>query len=1076
MTDQAEKPLQILNASAGSGKTYNLVKTYLKLILGDNRSPSTFAHIMAMTFTNKAALEMKTRIISALDISSNPNRKTTEETKKALSFIEDICKDLKISKPELQFRAKIALKQILHQYEDFNVMTIDKFNLRLIRSFSRDLDLDSDFQIILNEDEVLDQVIDQLMDGLDPILRAKFTQLVLNYSREKIADQESWNFQRDLKKFANILTNEKYFTLLKEMKEADFSELAFQSLKSEIELIKSNLSLKAKRIYELFQPIAGNTNLPGKTVTVKAFEKLNSDDFFNGNSSNNGVFSNSIINNLDKPDFSPELRNLCIEFQEEFESKMQELNLLSLVKKNFYNMALLQFIADELETVKQTEKLIRISEFNKLISELIEKEEAPFIYERLGIRFQHFLLDEFQDTSRLQWMNIVPLVHESLSQNNANLIVGDPKQSIYRFKNGLAEQFVALPAIYNPEGDATIQIKSDYFEDQGKKEPLKDNYRSFKEIVKFNNVFFETFKSSIPSSLVSFYDDVAQNPKGKDGGYVYIHSEAIKSEGKKEDQVDDKRSVEMMLSWINQCIDDGFDKGDICILGNTKKDCNSWAIELTNQGHKVVSADSLLVNSDHGVKMAIAYLKWRKNPAGELEARRFSELYFSLKTQNSIAKIQSYWKTETSSIGKSFQFFDTRQFFIENFGSEDQFFFPFENLYNLLQGFYNLVGLEEIHNPYLHHLSDMVHEFDNQRGPELELFLDFYNGKGKDSAIQIPENKDAIKVMTGHKSKGLEFKVVLLPNMDWSITGKSSMFLMKESEKFVYAGLSKNSKVDRIKIEHEKEYNQSLLDKINLCYVMCTRPIERLYIANFHAEKSRDPRFGKILHEVFLNLGNNHFENVTTKAFEADKIEFECGEVQHRLIQPNDESNSNEENENSLNEGNFAPISLKNKLWFPDISLKENALDEETGLTEQQRFGNQLHFLLSITSDSSEIEFNLKSNLENGLLEKAFESKLRETLQQIFGMKDYQELLNDATKILNEQGIIISVNETKRPDKIICKENETIVIDYKTGIPKAQHLKQVQLYADTLREMGYQHVRGIVFYTSELRLVRAESV
>ena len=1068
MINQAEKPLQILNASAGSGKTYNLVKTYLKLILGDNRSPSTFAHIMAMTFTNKAALEMKTRIISALDSSSNPNRKTTEETKKALSLIEDICKDLKISKPELQFRANIALKQILHQYEDFNVMTIDKFNLRLIRSFSRDLDLDSDFQIILNEDEVLDQVIDQLMDGLDPILRAKFTQLVLNYSREKITDQESWNFQRDLKKFANILTNEKYFTLLKEMKEADFSELAFQSLKSDIELIKSNLSIKAKHIYDLFQPIAGNTNLPGKTVTVKAFEKLNSDDFFNGNTSNNSVFSNSLINNLDKPDFGHELRNLCIEFQEEFESKMQELNLLTLVKKNFYNMALLQFIADELETVKQSEKLIRISEFNKLISELIEKEEAPFIYERLGTRFKHFLLDEFQDTSRLQWMNIVPLVHESLSQYHDNLIVGDPKQSIYRFKNGLAEQFVALPAIYNPEGDTTIQIKSNFFEDLGKKTPLKDNYRSFKEIVKFNNVFFETFKASIPSSLVSFYDDVAQNPMGKNGGYVYIHSEAMKSEGKKEDQVDDKRSVEMMLSWINQCIADGFDKGDICILGNTKKDCNSWAIELTNQGHKVVSADSLLVNSDHGVKMAIAYLKWRKNPAGELEARRFSELYFSLKSQNSIAKIQSYWKTETNAAGKSFQFFDTKKFFTENFGSEDQFFFPFENLYNLLQGFYNLVSLEEIHNPYLHHLSDMVHEFDNQRGPELELFLDFYNGKGKDSAIQIPENKDAIKVMTGHKSKGLEFKVVLLPNMDWSITGKSSMFLMKESEKFVYAGLSKSSKVDRIRVEHEKEYNQSLLDKINLCYVMFTRPIERLYIANFHQEKTRDPRFGKILHEVFLNLADKNFENISSLKLDGEKIEFECGEVLT--------SAEKDQGENSFNEVNFSPISLKNKLWFPDISLKENALDEEIGLTDQQRFGNQLHFLLSITSESSEIEFNLKSNLENGLLEKNFETKLRATLQQIFGMKDYQELMQNATKILNEQGIIISQNETKRPDKIIFKEDETIVIDFKTGIPKAQHLKQVQLYADTLREMGYQQVRGIVFYTSELRLVRAESV
>ncbi len=1074
MINQTEKPLQILNASAGSGKTYNLVLTYLSLILGENRNPSTFAHIMAMTFTNKAALEMKTRIISALDLLSNPNRKTTEETKKALSYVEDVSKELKCTKPDLQFRAKNALKQILHQYEDFNVMTIDKFNLRLIRSFSRDLDLDSDFQIILNEDEVLDQVIDQLMDGLDPILRAKFTQLVLNYSREKISDQESWNFQRDLKKFANILTNEKYFTLLKEMKEADFSELAFQSLKYEIESIKSNLSIKAKRIYGLFQPIAGNPNLPGKSATVKAFEKLNSDDFFSGNTSNSGVFSNTIIAFLDKPDFSLELKNLCIEFHEEFETNMQEFNLLILVKKNFYNMALLQFIAEELETVKQTEKLIRISEFNKLISELIEKEEAPFIYERLGTRFHHFLLDEFQDTSRLQWMNIVPLVHESLGNGHKNLIVGDPKQSIYRFKNGLAEQFVALPAIYNPEGDSAIQIKSNFFVAQGNKKPLKDNYRSFKEIVKFNNEFFETFKSSISSSLVSFYADVTQNPKGKDDGFVYIHSEGINSEEKKED----KRSVEMMLGWINQCIADGYDKGDICILGNTKKDCNAWAIELTNQGHKVVSADSLLVNSDHGVKMAIAYLKWRKNPAGELEARRFSELFFSLKSQNSISKIKSYWQTKTNPAGKSFQFFDTRKFFTENFGSEDQFFFPFENLYNLLQGFYNLVGLEEIHNPYLHHLSDMVHEFDNQRGPELELFLDFYNGKGKDSAIQIPENKDAIKVMTGHKSKGLEFKVVLLPNMDWSITGKSSMFLMKESNKYIYAGLSKNSKVNRIKTEHEKEFNQSLLDKINLCYVMCTRPIERLYIANFHQEKPRDPRFGKILHKVFLDLLEKNLENISIIELNPEKIEFECGKIDLPRSQPNSESDEEEEKEeeNNSDSGNFTPISLKNKLWFPDISLKENALDEDTGLTEQQRFGNQLHFLLSITSSVSEIDLNLKSNLENGVIENAFEPKLRETLQQIFGMKEYQELLQDASKILNEQGIIISASETKRPDKIIFKEDETIVIDYKTGNPKAQHLKQVQLYADTLREMGFQQVRGMVFYTSELRLVRAESV
>lgn len=1050
MTDQQLKPLQILNASAGSGKTYNLVLTYLKLILGPGRSPQTFSQIMAMTFTNKAALEMKTRIISALDLLSNPERTSSKETQKAKQYTLDVAQALDCEPDDLQKRAQLALKQILHQYEEFHVMTIDKFNLRLIRSFSKDLDLPADFQIILNEDEVLDQVIDQILDGLDAKTQQKLTNLVLRYSKEKLEDQEGWNFQRDLKSFATILTNEKYFPLLEALMQADFSEGRYSELNLQLKTIKDDLTAAAQAVHTAFSALDPQS-VPGKSTTVKTFANLVSPQLLKIEREGGHFFTTTVLTNLEKGAFPPDVTQLSLAFDRQYQDGISNYNLLSLFRKNFFNMALLQFISQELDGVKQNEQLIRISEFNKLISALIKHEEAPFIYERLGNRFQHFLLDEFQDTSRLQWMNIIPLIHESLSQNKENLIVGDPKQSIYRFKNGLAEQFVALPAIYNPEQDENIARKSEYFEFLGNKQPLNDNWRSAREIVEFNNDFFAALRNQIPEELAAFYADVNQNPQGKTGGYVSVHSEKL---AEKEENSGEK-AVSLLLSWIESCVADGIEKGDICILGNTKKDCNRWAIELTSKGYKVVSADSLLVNSDHFVKLTIAYLKWRQHPAGELEARRFSELYFSAHSDNSIATIRSYWQTDTNAEGRTFSYFDSPRFFKEQFESEEAFFFPYQNLYNLVQGFYSLAKLEEIHNPYLHHLADMAHDFDLQRGPELELFLSEYDRKGKDSAIQIPENKEAIKIMTGHKSKGLEFPVVMLPHMDWSIGSKKAAFLLQEQGEFIYTTLSKKSNLASVRALYESEGNQSLLDKINLCYVMFTRAVERLYIGNYCQAKPRDQRFGTYLHSVLETLPH-------AQTAENNIIQFQIGQPQIHL--PHLDADADESQ-------NFVPVSLQNKLWFPDISLQEKGLDDAPGLSEQQRYGNQLHLLLSLIREENQIASTVSSLITGGQIEAAFENNLLTDLQRIFSLQAYQDLLKNATAVLREQAILISPTEHKRPDQIILKAAETIVLDYKTGMPEAKHIKQVQQYVKTLRIMDYPDVKGFVFYTGELRLV-----
>ncbi len=1038
------KPLKILNASAGSGKTYNLVQKYLKLILSHS-GDKNFSSVMAMTFTNKAAFEMKQRILDALDEIASLNSIEGKRKSKALQKIEHLKKELNCSQNEVVDRATNTLKQILHQFEDFHVMTIDKFNLRLIRSFSKELDLPIDSKIVLNEDEVLNEIIEKLMDSIDEKSNNTISNLIINYSKEKLEEEETWNFQTQLRAFATILTNEKYFDQLELLLNNDYSTNALATLKSEIKALEKNLMLKAKELHDFFIKF-NEKDLPGGSNVTKAFDKLLSDKLFEGKGFEEGFFTEAMLNSIENGNksksFPDDLKEKSLQFNHFYRIKGSIFFLMKEAYKHFYNMALLQCISKELEGVRETDKILRISEFNKLISDLIRDENAPFIYERIGNRFKHFLLDEFQDTSRLQWQNIVPLLHESLGNKNENLIVGDAKQSIYRFKNGLAEQFVALPALYNPEKDSKTERLSQYFIEMGSKEALQSNYRSFKNIVQFNNCFFEIIKNEISEEHKDFYNDVFQEPKGNDGGYVEIISK---------EEVEDTKvlCINQLVSWVSQLINEGYDCGDICILGNTKKECNNWAIELSKK-YKVVSDDSLLVNSDHFVKLSIAFLKWRVNPKGELEAKVFSELYFSCFSNQDKFDQSNYWKSYNNKENKMVTYFDSSHFIRDVFGSEENFYFKYDSLYMLIQGFYKKMKLGELSNTYLHHLADMMHNFDILFGPNLEMFIEEYEKNGKKSAIQIPENKDALKIMTGHKSKGLEFPVVILPNVDFSINSTKAKYLLEDSGFFIYTGLSNSSPVRSVKLFTQLEKSQNFIDKLNLCYVMMTRPVERLYIGNFFQKNN----FGKIIDQTIKNIPTNFW-----KANE-DKNVFSYGEKINKVLRSSELENLN----------NFIPDDYSDHLWFPDISLNTDILSNESDLNEARRYGNQLHSLLSEINSFSEIGNTTKLFFEEGKIEFEFIEQLEKDLQNIFSTSVYRELLENANKISNEQTILIGPNEAKRPDKIIFKEHETFVIDFKTGLANAQNLKQVSLYKKVLNEMNFPNVKGYLFYTKELKL------
>lgn len=1032
------KPLKILNASAGSGKTYNLVKEYILLLISDEKDTMRFKRIIAMTFTNKAAIEMKTRIIKALDELSYPEKYKIPSEK----YAKLLGTELGITHFEVHLRSKKVLQNILHRYEDFFVMTIDKFNLKLIRSFSRDLDLPNDFDVILNEAEVIEQVVDLILSQLGKADYESLTKKVFEYAKDNLDDGEKWNFRDQLVEFGSVLTKEKNHVVLNKLLELDFSISRNKELRLDLKSQTDKFISECQLVHELYLQFNIPQDLyPGKSGTTNPIEKLSGLSDLPPKFLTDTLIKNASVDPPKGREFPSELREAILELKKNYDLVAPKIFLQKAFLNNFYNMAMLQYMAISLESIKKDEQLIRISEFNKLISDLVRNEDAPFIYERLGIRFQHFLLDEFQDTSRLQWLNMVPLMRESLSNQNKNLIVGDPKQSIYRFKNGVAEQFVSLPRIYNPENDKLINEKSLYFDKMGHVLSLDDNWRSSPEIVNFNNELFPFVKEFLPETSKEFYNSIHQNAQSELVGLVDVVSS--------ESEIEDLDLIPLIISRIEQCEKDGFKRGDICILSDANFRANTWAVELTKKDYKVVSAESLLVQNEVKVKLIISYLKRRLNPSSESEKRRFAEMYFQINKKDSFRMYRGYFEKRINSAGKEFAFFKDDEFITDQFGGKTNFFFKYENLYDLIQSFFKLMKWDELKNPYLHHFADFAHEFELTKGPDIKSFLSHYNSHKSKLAIQLPESDDAIKIMTIHKSKGLEFPVVILPFIDFSIATKSK-FLIEIKDLILYSSLSKDSLIPEVVDFRSYEMNQILTDKVNQCYVAFTRPMERLYILN-HFKKGS---FGAIMHECFNKLS-------VAKKEETGELKIQIGKSSKRLEQES-------ENKSSF----FEPKSISENLWFPDISIQDQkGISENTLLSKEQRFGNQFHIAMAGINDPKKIQNTVDQLVKEGEIEIEFSSTIIQKINSIFNLQAFNQLFKNSKEILNEQTIILDETNIRRPDKLILKEDETIILDYKTGLPSPNDKKQMEEYISILHKMELPQVKGFIFYTYNNELI-----
>lgn len=1028
-----QKTLQILNASAGSGKTYRLVQEYIQLLINDKASPSEFKHLIAMTFTNKAALEMKERIIQALDGIGNQDP-TKKSLKKAIGAF------LSISEEEVVKRCQRVLEMILHQYEDFHIMTIDKFNLRLIKSFSRDLDLPGEFEVVLDESELIEQVVDDLLNQMGNVEQSTLNELMIHYAKSNIDEDKSWNFRRNLIEFGSILKNERHQKGISQLLELEFSVHRYRELQAKQKKIDAYFVKLATPIKEKLALIDSST-IHGGGHTVNDILRIVSENRFPIKTE---LIQRRLAGNLEKQDgkkdIPEDIRATIFTLKTFWEEQLQEYAATDLFLKNFFNMALLQHMAKALNDTKHEAQLIRISEFNRLISELIQNENAPFIYERLGTRYHHFLLDEFQDTSHLQWLNLVPLLLESMSQFHTNLIVGDPKQSIYRFKNGIAEQFVALPAIYNPSNDPKIQATSSYFQRMGSIETLENNWRSSPTIVDFNNRFFEEFRTQLPEETAVFYNAVHQHPMNNRNGYIFIES--------REEKDTNDAIVAQLIDWIESCIKDGYAPSELCILGRRNRECNAWAIALDQAGYKVVSADSLLIDTSAEVRLTISYLKWRLKPSGENEKKQFAELFLRLR-HKSYDVYRRYLKEGTTESGRRFRYFDDTMFLEENFESKERFFFKFEHIYELIQGFYRIADLHELENPYLHHLADWTHEFGLSRGPNLALFIEEYERKKSKVAVQIPAARDAINIMTIHKSKGLEFPVVMVPSLNIDLKLRSK-FLVDWDDYLLYKQPAQKDVLTPLLDLLKHENNQILTDIVNLCYVALTRPIERLYIRN-RFDKST---FGAIFHSVLDRTAMAEHLDGGLVLEKSDGARTPPAEKNYAQL--------------------FFPEQIADRLWFPNIAFQDTEeLQTKDFLSEDMQFGIAFHLVASRVTKKEAILAEMESAIAAGDILRELAPRIQEYLETLWSNKDYLSLVAQSEKRLVEQPILLENGALLRVDALFLSTHQTSVVDYKTGVPSDKDVRQIRKYQQALSEMGYPNVNGYIYYTAtnELRVI-----
>ncbi len=1037
----------VYKSSAGSGKTFTLVKEYLKLALADKHSlTKAYRSVLAITFTNKAASEMKSRIIKALkEISSGTNSMLTD-----LVSVE-----LAVPSAELKTRAEIVLTDILHNYSDFSIGTIDSFTHRIIRTFALDLKLPVNFQVETDADTVFRKVVSLLIGNLGK--NDLVTNYLVEFSKAQIDENKNWDPEQTLIDFIKEINKEGANELVNQLGEYDISdfEMVKKQLNSVIKEYESFLKLNGEKALKLIASKqlsasafasggSGIYNLYVKLASLKETSEaelfganvnktLNDDKWYGGKASTDEKTAIDAIKN--------ELNEIALTVLKYIRENEQRYNVFQLVYRNIYAMGLVNELAKLTNEYKTDENILFISEFNERISAVVNNEPTPFIFERLGDRYKHFLLDEFQDTSAMQWQNMLPLIDNSLGNGNLNLIVGDGKQSIYRWRNADVAQFVSLPNINSSHKNDILAEREDSLIRNFKEEVLNRNFRSESAIVKFNNHLFEHLSETVlHEELKKIYDQHAQESKSTENGFVSIDLPELI------DEDTDVTNMNYVLQYIQQALADGYQYNDICVIVRQNKHGNTVANGLIEKGIPVVSADSLLLSRAEEVTVITAFLKYTANQKDFVSASAVIN-YLHLKGHCSEEDYVRYLRQIHSSAKSLFSVIQECKLSI------DVLKITSSNLFDCCLEIIQSLKLHEANSQYVRFFLDEVLLFLQSNTSNTALFIDWWEKRIDKASVIIPEGMAAVNIMTIHASKGLEFPVVITPFLAWDIEKNQSIWVDVEDEQvgLPVALISTGKAADKTPYQPlaEKERQQQTLDSLNLLYVDFTRAVDRLHIISPQLKRNSS----KNCHTWLSSFA------AAQPGFDPEKQQLNVGRLSRK--------------ENSLHAKSALPPLKIEQLQFNRneglINIKgASSYNMNEEVTRARDYGILVHYILSKIKTLADLDSVIANAFATGDITAEESVKIGSEIKQLLSIPSIRPYFEAGVNMKNEVEVLTAEGAILRPDRVVIMNNEAIVMDYKTGKKNtSRYHAQMRDYESALKELGYSSVKKLLLYIHE---------
>ena len=1025
----------IYNASAGSGKTFTLVKEYLAILLLSAKK-DTYKNILAITFTNKAVAEMKTRIIDALAAFSK------EETPvKYADLLEILVKETQIPAEEIKTKSAAILKSIIHNYAAFEVSTIDGFTHRILRTFAKDLGLPVNFEVELNTDEILTEAVESLINKAGT--NKKLTDILIKFTLTKTDDDKSWDISRDLFQIAKLLTNENNqipLQILKKKSLEDFESFE-KDLKTQIKSTKAEITQAATYFFSLIEEHGVEpSNFSGGFVP-KHFKKLqdgegtlNFEAKWALNIENASLYRKTEVESIKTliDQIQPEIAKIF----ETTKNAFFQVEFLKEIKKRITQLSLLNEINKEIEAIKLDRNLVLISEFNPRISEEVKNQPVPFIYERLGERYKHYFIDEFQDTSIMQWENLIPLVdHQIASEENSGLtLVGDAKQSIYRWRGGRAEQLIDL---------STVKITP--FPIIQKITPLPFNYRSGAEIVNFNNRFFQYAAGQLSfPDYADLFKNSEQTPKK--GNFGYVNLQFIEAKVRKEEF---EIYPEKILELIENLDEKGFSRSDICILTRKKIEGIAIAEYLNTHNIGVVSSETLLVSKAPAVQFIVNLLALSIHPEDKnikLEIFDFLLTKFKIQDEHAVL-IENLFKPNSEIFSWLIDF---------------QINFEMANLHKLslyeaAEYIIRSFQLAEEADAYLQFFLDFVFETAQKSSGSIIDFLEVWERRKDSLSIVVPETNDAVNIMTVHKAKGLEFPVVIYPfaNSDLQDTKKDNLWLEIENDHIPLAYISASKKLlnwgDAVANSYKTLIHQNELDTLNVFYVACTRASQQLYILTNYNETKANNSISTLLSGFLKETGVWN-----------DTLNYSFGNMEKLEI-------SSKVVEKSIEQRKFYSSPIQNQAVH--IVTRSGAM-WDTHQQEAIEKGEIAHEILSKINTSTDVDGAIENAILDGIVNMEQNVAIKNFLLKIIEHPELKPFFSADANNSNEREILTANGERIRPDRLNFNHQKVTIIDYKTGAVLDKHGRQIKSYAVAMEEMGFRIDKCLLVYINKEVIVK----